>query len=45
MSADKSVNFRNNSLSLFRLIAAIDVLYGHAVRHMNITIPGFVGGY
>lgn len=33
------IDFKNNSLNTIRLIAALNVFYGHAVGHLNVTMP------
>ncbi len=37
------LNKRNNCLNTFRLIAAIQVAYGHIIVHLDIKMPEFVG--
>lgn len=37
-----SLDFKKNGLNLFRLLAAIEVLYGHAVEHLQLPdVPAF----
>ncbi len=39
---DKNIDFKKNSLNLFRLLAAIEVLYGHALKHLGLPdVPVF----
>ncbi len=40
-SDDTKINYYNNSLNLIRLLAALKVFYGHAVTHLNLSVPIF----
>ncbi len=37
-----SLNFRNNSLNLIRLLAALQVFYIHAVNHLELSSPNII---
>ena len=38
----EQVNFKNNSLNTFRLLAALEVLYGHTITHLDLAgVPVF----
>ena len=38
----KTIDFKKNSLNLFRVLAAIEVLYGHTLEHLELSnIPVF----
>lgn len=39
------LNYRQNCLSVFRLLAAIGVMYGHAIHHLQIDIPEVVSRF
>lgn len=38
----KSYEKRDNCINLFRLIAALEVAYGHSIVHMNIQTPNVI---
>ena len=34
---NEAINFKKNCLNIFRLLAAIDVLYGHSIYHLQLA--------
>lgn len=38
-------NKRSDCLNLIRLLAAIGVMYGHAIQHLSLDIPGVVSKF
>lgn len=36
---NKKVEMRRNCFNTIRLLGAFDVMYGHAVAHLNIQFP------
>ena len=35
-------SIQNNSLSLFKLIAALQVMFGHIIEHLEIGVPQWI---
>ena len=35
-------SIQNNSLNLFKLIAALQVMFGHIIEHLEISIPSWI---
>ena len=42
MKTKAVIAYSNNSLNTFRLLAALQVLYGHALDHLSISMPPLV---
>lgn len=36
------INFRDNCFNLIRLLAALQVAYGHMIEHFNLNIPEII---
>ena len=38
----QKINFRENCFNLIRLLAALQVAYGHIIEHLELSIPSVV---
>lgn len=38
----KAVSYYDNSLSVIRIIAAIQVMYGHMILHLHVDMPKWI---